>query len=65
MDHKYGCFPGQLRLTENLGEVRRLRETPDFFPKFDPSGPFQEHVGYGFVVVVAAAVGQLSSSNVV
>lgn len=31
MDHKYGCFRGEVRLTEDLSEVRRLLETPDFF----------------------------------
>lgn len=65
MNHKYDCFLDQLQLTKNLGEVRRLRKTPDFFPKFDPSRSFQEHVEYDFVVVIAVAVEQLSSFNVI
>ncbi len=34
---------------------------PQTSSQFDPSRALQEHVGYGFVVVIAAAVGQLSS----
>jgi len=37
---------------------------PQASSQFDPSRAFQEHLGYGFVVVIAAAVGQINSSDV-